>query len=638
MIVQFFSRGKGRGAGPIDYLLGRQRDRPLATLLRGDADETEALINSSLYAKKYTSGCLSFEEGNIDDAQKQALMDSFETCLFAGLDFDQYNCLWVEHLDKGRLELNFVIPNIELTTGKRLQPYYHAADTKRVDAWRTIQNLTYGFSDPDDPFKRQLVSKAKDLPKDTRQAVDAITAGLYGLVSSERVRCREDVVTALQSIGLEIARLTPSSISIKNPEGGRNIRLKGVLYEQTFRFGDGFRGELEAAAQEFQRGLKNRLARARDLYQKQLDGKRSEHQRRHGKPERTVAAAERSLDADVSDYFDTTQSATGGDGTSVHSTEYSVQGEDKAIREELVSASSKAAAVGGNRRLDGGVFDDGRNRVVAGDGQEREASSLDTGTDTGIAAAAKEYPWDTDHQLSVGQWWHSALRGSRSDSASMGQEWRVPSDITEKGLSDESHRNDVAGSADALWHAQRRSECQTHDLIEELAAGPRPPRHSLSQRIRRNGQGFQANADGFGRLAKRNDGFRAEIDRSQRAVDAGTEALNEQQPRIAEQSRYLDDGVQWSKQQDRELGQRITEFKALAADIERQQSDFEQEQPRFEAATRGFAQRIGQLNAGIEHLQNLRRERERQAEVVKALEAAKPAPQQSNDDDYGFRM
>ena len=156
--------------------------------------------------------------------------------------------------------------------------------------------------------------------------------------------------------------------------------------------------------------------------------------------------------------------------------------------------------------------------------------------------------------------------------------------------------------------------------------------------IRRNGQGFQANADWFGRLAKRNDGFRAEIDRSQRAVNAGTEALNEQQPRFAGKSRYLDECVQWSKQQDRELGQRITEFKALAADIERQQSDFEREQPRFEAATRGFELRIGQLNAGIERLQSLRRERERQAEVVKALEEAKPAPQQSNDDDYGYRM
>lgn len=62
---------------------------------------------------------------------------------------------------------------------------------------------------------------------------------------------------------------------------------------------------------------------------------------------------------------------------------------------------------------------------LAMDKNEKLQASIQ-GTDTGIAAAAKEYPWDTDHQLSVGQWWHSALRGSRSDSASMGQEWRVP--------------------------------------------------------------------------------------------------------------------------------------------------------------------------------------------------------------------
>ena len=452
MIIKFHNRGVGRGSGPVGYLLGRDGNREGATLDRGNPAVIEALIDSSPYAKKYTSGVLSFAEADLPRATKDKLMSDFEKALLPGLEGNQYAVLWVEHRDKGRLELNFVIPNIELTTGKRLQPYYHAADTQRVDAWRTIQNLTYGFSDPDDPFKRQLVSKAKDLPKDTRQAVDAITAGLYGLVSSERVRCREDVVTALQSIGLEIARLTPSSISIKNPEGGRNIRLKGVLYEQAFRFGDGFRGELEAATQEFQRGLKNRLARARDLYQKQLDGKRSEHQRRHGKPERTAAAAERSLDADVSDYFDTTQPATSRDGTSLNSTEYSVQGEGKAIREELVSASSKAAAVVDHRGLFGRHVGGGLDRDLAGRQPSAEASTFDRGAATGIAETTRRYPWDTDHQLSVGRWWqHSALRGSRSDSASMGQEWRVPSDFTEKGLSDEPHRNDVAGSADALW-------------------------------------------------------------------------------------------------------------------------------------------------------------------------------------------
>lgn len=50
MIVQF-SIGKGGGSGPIDYLLGKDRDREEARLLRGDPEETAALINSSDYAK-----------------------------------------------------------------------------------------------------------------------------------------------------------------------------------------------------------------------------------------------------------------------------------------------------------------------------------------------------------------------------------------------------------------------------------------------------------------------------------------------------------------------------------------------------------------------------------------------------------
>ena len=73
---------------------------------------------------------MSFEEADLTPEKKRELMDSFEECLFPGLDKSQYNCLWVEHRDKGRLELNFVIPNIELTTGRRLQPYFYKADQK----------------------------------------------------------------------------------------------------------------------------------------------------------------------------------------------------------------------------------------------------------------------------------------------------------------------------------------------------------------------------------------------------------------------------------------------------------------------------------------------------------------------------
>ncbi|TND93489.1 cryptic plasmid protein C, partial [Neisseria gonorrhoeae] len=134
------------------------------------------------------AGCLSFEESNIPAEQKHALMDSFEECIFAGLDKDQYNCLWVEHRDKGRLELNFVIPNIELLSGKRLQPYYYAADRGRVDAWRTMQNLTHGYSDPDDPAKRQSMTQAKDLPRNTQEAAQSITEHHRRLRSPSPIR------------------------------------------------------------------------------------------------------------------------------------------------------------------------------------------------------------------------------------------------------------------------------------------------------------------------------------------------------------------------------------------------------------------------------------------------------------------
>lgn len=288
MIVQFFNRGKGGGSGPIDYLLGKDRDREEARLLRGDPEETAALINSSDYAKKYTAGCLSFEESNIPAEQKHALMDSFEECIFAGLDKDQYNCLWVEHRDKGRLELNFVIPNIELLSGKRLQPYYYAADRGRVDAWRTMQNLTHGYSDPDDPAKRQSMTQAKDLPRNTQEAAQSITEHHRRLRSpslSGKLKSRADVLETLEKVGFEISRATISSISIKNPDPkGRNIRLKGALYEQDFRFGEDLRADITHRSRQHRATNESRLRDVTEKYQRGIEAKRAENNRRYKRP------------------------------------------------------------------------------------------------------------------------------------------------------------------------------------------------------------------------------------------------------------------------------------------------------------------------------------------------------------------
>ena len=161
MIVKFFKFGKGNSKSCIDYLLGADRDREHARVLSGDVELTSAIIDSSRFTKKYTSGCLSFAEADLSDDAKKQIITDYEACLFPGMSPDQYNILWIEHKDKGRLELNFVIPNVELTTGKRLQPFYAPADIGRVDCFKKIVNHDYNLHDPDDPENKQLAIKMK---------------------------------------------------------------------------------------------------------------------------------------------------------------------------------------------------------------------------------------------------------------------------------------------------------------------------------------------------------------------------------------------------------------------------------------------------------------------------------------------
>jgi len=293
MIVQFFNRGTGMGEGTVDYLLGKDRDRDQAKLLRGHDQETVALINSLDFDKRYTSGCLSFEEHDIDQELKRHLMDEFEEMLFPGLDKDQYSVLWVEHRDKKRLELNFVIPNVELTSGKRLQPYYVGADYHRVNAWKQIKNIEYGFSDPDDPIKAQSTTFSKDLPIDKKEAVEMINRAVERAVLSGVVKDRASVVGYLKESGIEIARETKQSISIKDPDGGRNIRLKGVIYERNFEFSRKLGEEIKARSGEHQLRVGERLAGAQERYQYGIE-KRREYleQRYRGSDHSTTVSVE----------------------------------------------------------------------------------------------------------------------------------------------------------------------------------------------------------------------------------------------------------------------------------------------------------------------------------------------------------
>ena len=286
MIVDFFRHGSGLSKGCLDYLLGEDREREHAQVLSGDVELTAQLIDSSPFAKKYTSGCLSFYEHDLSDQDKQKIMQNFEECLFPGLDKDQYQILWVQHQDKinqdtgeTRLELNFVIPNVELSTGKRLQPFYAPVDLDRVDLFKQITNTEHSLYDPDDPEHRQLFLNKKNLPKDIKDFKEQLHQRVYRAVSNGEVADRQELVQWLESNQINVTRQVKNSISIENPYEGakRPIRLEGEIYEQGFRATGEYRQEVQQRIEEY-RGTTSERYRANVTdYQRQLEHKSQYH-------------------------------------------------------------------------------------------------------------------------------------------------------------------------------------------------------------------------------------------------------------------------------------------------------------------------------------------------------------------------
>ena len=290
MIIKIHSRGIGSGSAPVDYLLGKDRDREDARLDRGDPEQMIQLIDSSNYAQKYTSGVLSFAERDLEEHQKQQIMDSFERALMPGLDKDQYSILWVQHQDKDRLELNFVVANVELQSGKRLQPYFDRADRPRVNAWKDLVNDHYDLKDPNDPLNKRELCTPNNLPRTKIKACEAITDGLLSVAERGDLKNRDDVIKTLEGAGFEIARTTKKSISIKDPDGGQNIRLKGAIYEQDFRFGKELRADIERASERYRASRGDRVQEARTTLDRLVERKRESNEQRYPRAEQTPIA------------------------------------------------------------------------------------------------------------------------------------------------------------------------------------------------------------------------------------------------------------------------------------------------------------------------------------------------------------
>ena len=249
MLMKVFPHGTGEGNKPTRYLVhlespGRQESPP--EVLRGDVAMTCALIDSIERRWKFTSGALSWHpDDKVSPEKEEEVMDAFEQVAFAGLAPDQRNILWVRHVHAGHHEMHFVIPRLELSSGKDFNACPPGWQ-KDFDVFRDLFNHREQWARPDDPararedlpkkadlFKARLERWGRELKESDRdKAKDAIHAYLKEKIAQGFVSNRAGILAALQEKGLTINRAGKDYISVVMPESGQKLRFKGTIYRE----------------------------------------------------------------------------------------------------------------------------------------------------------------------------------------------------------------------------------------------------------------------------------------------------------------------------------------------------------------------------------------------------------------------
>ena len=252
MLAKFFKNKNGGSVAGINYLLNHRVKDGTAFVLKGSEVVTRQIVSNMTKKQKLCIGCLSFEEADIDLDIKQKVIDEFETLLF-GEYKERFNILWVQHIDKGRLELNFAIPKIDLESGMAFNPYYDKKDRALIDTWQNLANFKFGFSDPKDPAKAHMLQGSRKeigVIKDYIELEKILTDKFI----NQEFSCRGDILKALKDSDIEVTRVGKDYISIKLPNTKKAKRFKGDMFSEEFRnikSMEQLRGKTETRAAEF---------------------------------------------------------------------------------------------------------------------------------------------------------------------------------------------------------------------------------------------------------------------------------------------------------------------------------------------------------------------------------------------------
>jgi hypothetical protein len=258
-----FHRGDGVASG-IDYGMSDhdhtgQKRAVAPRLLFGDPESVKAVVRSMKCKQRYTAGVIACAEANLPEAQKRQIIAEHLRMVAPGLDPSRLAICYIEHRDKGNLEIHYWGANLDLETGKRLNLYYHRADCRRMRLWMQSLNDRLGLADPNDPKRWRLCAPPKkDAPESRKTLQSKLLLAIEKLALAGSVKCRADIEHALTRAGWSISRRTRIFISVTHSSLKMPVRLAGRVFAQNWD-GTVAPDVIERLAHEFVEARQTRL-------------------------------------------------------------------------------------------------------------------------------------------------------------------------------------------------------------------------------------------------------------------------------------------------------------------------------------------------------------------------------------------
>lgn len=269
MLLKFFTvTGEHHEPGGLDYLL----ENETARVVRGDTDLTKWVIDQSPpgLRQRFTSGVIN-DLSKLNRRHDKKLLDELQKMFLAGRPESSMVWCVIEHTDKGKRELHFVVAIYDLLFGKFCHPYVDRIDQHGFAAWVEHFAIRHDLEFPLDKLRKKPPFKHMRLKKTEIRFLREVWVKVHLLVRKKVIKSRMDLESQLALSGYQVRCQSYDGKPLEQPEiigpVEVKLRLKNSIYYRS-DFGDPAFKPLDRSDPE---AVRKRLAELRSIIRARMD-------------------------------------------------------------------------------------------------------------------------------------------------------------------------------------------------------------------------------------------------------------------------------------------------------------------------------------------------------------------------------